>query len=205
MPGITEPVVTLAAFLKIDLPSRSVRLCDGGQLTYQFEKYEAFDSVYGSVISLDAIESGFGDVAEGAQIVLAPNPEATVTDWWNMGLFDRRVRMWLGEVDADGFTVSSATLVADLLVDTYERRQGLGGEEQLVIDLMSRAEKLFLRNEGNVCAERFHQLVWPGENGFDNCTDLVGYLAWGAESPPRGSSTTGGSGSSTPAGRFVLR
>jgi hypothetical protein len=118
-----------------------------------------------------------------------PDPDATVSDWWREDLFDTRLRLWIGEVNADGYTVSSATLLADWLVDNVERVQGAGGQDLLSLSLMSRSEKLFLLNEGNVCSDRHHQTVFTGERGFENCTDLMGFVAWGTANPQR---TAGG-------------
>lgn len=191
----TDRTITLASFLKWETPASNVLLCDGGTLIYDSETYSAKDSVFGSIASFDAIEAGFGDVAESGSLTLAPSPDAALADWWRDDLYDTRIRLWMGEVEADGFTVSSATLLADWLVDTVERTQSMGGQDLLTLELMSRSEKLFLKREGNVCSERFHTSVWARELGFRNCTDLVGYIAWGTANPPRGSTGGGGGGS----------
>lgn len=198
IPGAEENAVTIACFLKWELPERNVLLCDGGMLEYSSEPYQSEDVDFGAIHTPSPIDAAFGDVAEAGQVVLAPQGEAAVTDWWRDDLFDTRLRIWLGNVDADGYTVSNATLLADLLVDTYERRQNSGGEELLGLDLIGRAEKLFLINEGNVLSQRFHQSVFAGEDGMNNCTDLTGYLAWGAATPPRGSTSGGGGSTFTP-------
>ena len=63
---------------------------------------------------------------------------------------------------------------------------GANGSRVLELNFLARSEALFLRNEGNVCSSRFHQSLFAGERGFDNCTGLAGYLAWGALAPSRG-------------------
>jgi hypothetical protein len=164
-------------------------------LDFDSERYESLDGVFGTVRDTGSIEAGFGDQAEDGVLVLVPNPDADVADWWRSDLFDCRVRMWMGEVDADGITVSSATQLSDLLVDTAERVQGEGGEDLLSLELVGRGDKLFLTSTGNVCSDTYHQTVFPGELGFVNCTDLLGLLAWGAASPQRsagGPSAPGG-------------
>lgn len=188
----TDRTVSLVYFIKAEFPAGNVLLCDGGMIEYDSEAYSSYDSVFGSLQAPDAFEMAFGDMAEQATVVFAPNPDATVTDWFRSDLENCRVRAWLGELDSDGYTVSSAELMADLLVDTVERRQGAAGQDLLAVTLIGRTEKLFLIQEGNVCSERFHESVWTGENGFDNCTDLQGYVAWGTESPRRGVSGGGG-------------
>ena len=116
-----------------------------------------------------------------------------LTDWYGDHLLDARLRTWAGELDADGKTVSTAELLDDLLVDTYEQLIGARGSRLLELGFISRTERFFLRNEGNVCSSPFHQSIYPGERGFDNCTDKVGYRAWGALAPARGGAVRGGS------------
>lgn len=189
--GATDPVIRLASIVKFEAPDGDVRLCDGGLLDFASERYESLDEVFGALREVSGPEAGSGDQAEDGTLVLVPNPEADLGDWWRTDLFDCRIRTWLGEVDADGVTVSSATQEADLLVDTAERVQGEAGEDLLVLELVGRGDKLFLTNEGNVCSDTFHQTVYAGELGFENCTDLRGFIAWGAASPPR---SAGGAG-----------
>ena len=181
----TNPVVLLAALVKLEAPDGDVRLCDGGILDYASERYESWHAVFGSIHQTDELEAAFGDAAEYGQLVLAPNPEADGADWWRVDLEGCRLRGWIGELDADEVTVSSATQVHDLFVDAGERIQGEGGEDLLVLELVGRGDKLFLANEGNVCSDTFHQTVFSGETGFANCTDVRGFVAWGAESPAR--------------------
>lgn len=184
--GATDRTITLAGFLKFEAPGGDVRLCDGGFLDYDSERYEALHPVFGSVRALDEFSAAFGDSAEDGGISFVPAPDATVSDWWRTDLGDSRIRFWQGEVS--GKTVSSATLLADLLVDTPERTQSEGGDDVLALSLIGRAEKLFLTNEGNVCSERFHKSVWSGEDGFNNCTDDPVPVAWGVEAPSTGTS-----------------
>lgn len=190
--ALTDTSITLAALLKWEAPDGDVRLCDGGFLDYDSERYTAQDDVFGTVIGWEAIDHSFGDAAEELTLVFAPHPDATLTDWWRGDLENSRVRIWLGEVDSDGKTVSTATQLGDYLVDTITREQGPEGSDVLRVDLMGRAEKLFLLNEGNVCSDRFHQTVYPGELGFRNCTDAQQVFAWGVAGPSGG--TVGGGG-----------
>lgn len=181
----TDPTITLAAIVKFEAPDGDVRLCDGGMLDFASERYESLHPVFGTVREGGDNEAGFGDQAEDGTLVLVPHAEASVGAWWRNDLFGCRIRAWMGEVDADGVTVSSATQISDLLVDTAERVQGEAGEDLLVLELVGRGDKLFLTNEGNVCSDTWHQSVYAGELGFQNCTDLRGFVAWGAANPPR--------------------
>ena len=189
----TDVAITLACFLKFEAPDGNVLLSDGGMLEYDSEEYTAYDDVFGAVYEPEAIEAAFGDLAEDSTLILAPNPDATLTDWYRTDLENCRVRVWMGEVDSDGYTVSTAEQLGDYTVDTIERRQSASGQDLLVLGLIARTEKLFLKREGNVCSERFHKTVFSGEDGFNNCTDLRGYVAWGTESP-RAAGAGGGGG-----------
>lgn len=196
----TDRTITLATFLKWEAPAGNVRLCDGGFVTFAAESYAALHPVFGAVQAFPEVSAGFGDAAEAGQLVLMPAPGATLTDWWRADLFGTRLRLWLGEVGSDLVSVSSATLLADWLVDNVTREQGPAGSNLLTLDLVSRSERLFLVNEGNVCSDRFHQTVYSGELGFKNCTDVQGYFAWGAVDSGREEPVKGGKSKKNKAG-----
>ncbi|MGB7407147.1 MAG: hypothetical protein WA908_01460 [Pontixanthobacter sp.] len=185
--------ITLTCFAKLEAPNGDVRLCDGGFVYFEGEKYEAQHDIYGTIQSIDEIEASFGDLAEGGDIVFSPNPDAALTDWFRADLENSRLRIWIGEIAEDGKNVVRATQIADRLVNTAGRDQNPSGEDLLPLSLIGRAQKLFLVNEGNVCSERFHKSVWPGENGFNNCIDNQVEVAWGVASSPNGT-TSGGRG-----------
>ncbi|RKF23381.1 hypothetical protein D6851_02605 [Altericroceibacterium spongiae] len=189
----TDPIITTAYFLKLEAPDGDVRLCDGGVLMFGGELYESHHPIFGALIEPDAPEDGFGDMAEDGQIVLGPNPPASVQAWYRADLEGCRLRIWESDIDSDGLTAINVKQRRDMLVDTVGRRQAANGQDQLILSLIGRPEKLFLKNEGNVCSQRFHQSVFAGERGFENCTDLRGFVAWGAETPPRSAGYTGGS------------
>jgi len=192
----TDRVVTMAAFMTLEAPSGTVRICDGGFLKFDdgsgLETFESEHSVFGSIAEMDAFEAAFGDVAESASIAFHPHPDAVLTDWYTPALRDSAVKFWLGEVDRETGVASNAELLADMLVDVPAREISAEGELTLAMELSGRAERLFLTNQGNVCSERFHKSVWAGEDGFNNCTDTPVPVAWGAAAPPTGTSTRGG-------------
>jgi hypothetical protein len=207
----TDPIITLSTFVKLEFPDGDVRLCDGGMISYDGEVYHSQHDVFGSLAGLEAFETGFGDMAESGELVLAPIDEFAFASegsgeplglllaltgagggsyWLREDLLDCRVRAWQGVVDSDLYTVSAADQLGDYYVDNIVRDQGPGGQNLLRLPLIGRAEKLFLKREGNVCSERHHKTVWAGEDGFNNCTDLQGFVAWGAMAPARGGTTT---------------
>lgn len=177
--GATDRIVTLVNLVKFEGPDGDVRLCDGGFVDHASEEYQSLHAVFGTVASWPNVSAAMDGLAEDAQLVLAPAPGATLADWWRTDLLDCRVRVWQGELDTDQLTVINATLLGDWLVDNAGRAQSADGD-LLQLDLIARTERLFLTDEGNVCSDRFHQSVYPGELGFVNCTDVQGYFAWGA-------------------------
>lgn len=189
--GATDPTITLVTLLKWEAPGGDVRLCDGGFVDHAGERYEASHPVFGKVLDWPSITATMDDLSEDASITLSPAPGATLADWWRTDLIGTRVQVWVGELDTDLLTVIDATRLGDLLVDTVGREQPEGGN-LLALDLISRTERLFLTDEGNVCSDRFHQSVWPGETGFLNCTDVAGKFAWGAAESTAEETSKGG-------------
>lgn len=193
----TDRTVTLAAILEWEAPDGDVRLADGGVVKFDsgagVVSFIGKDPVFGTIAGFDIFESGVGDQVEGGEISFAPASDATVSDWWRSDLENTRARIWLTEVGSDGVSAESATLLADWLVDTASRDQGDGGRDVLSVEFMTRLQKLFEIRQGNVCSDRFHQSIWSGERGFENCHDGPQYFAWGTEAP-RGSGGSGGSG-----------
>ena len=192
----TDRVITLVGLMKLEAPGGDVNLCDGAFVYFDAgsgsERYTSQHAVFGSLGDPEPFDSGFGDSAEGWSLTLVPNPVADLGDWYRADLRDSRVRFWLGEVDPDGKTVSSSELVADMLVDVPSRVIAADGSVTLELDLISRGERLFLVNEGNVASERFHKSIWSGENGFNNCTDVPIPVAWGVAGPTAGVGGGGG-------------
>lgn len=194
--AVSDLAITLCEVLKLEVPGGDVRLSDGGFVDFGGERYNSEHPVFGTRVSTGDFQSGFGDLAEGGTLILAPNPDAALATWYRSDLEDARVRIWLGEVT--GKTLNDAEQIGDLLVDTVSLELA-AGVQLLKLGLIARSDKLFLRNEGNVCSTRHHQRQYPGERGFDNCTGTPGYLAWGVQAPqPRSSGGGGGFNGNSP-------
>lgn len=191
--------IHLIAFCKIELPTRTLRICDGGFMYFGGEKYEAEDAVFGSIAAVDELEAALGDAAEDAKIVFLP-PATTAASEINRKQFHlSRARFWMGVIGSDGKTVTTAEQLMDALVDYTVLRLRQSGRE-LEMSFIGRPEKFFLRNEGNSLNPRFHKSVWPGEKGLDN-TGAKQTVAWGVGSP-RGVSGGGGLGGIGGGGSF---
>lgn len=207
--SLSDRRLTLAAFMKLELPGGDVRLCDGGVLKFGGEEYAARHPIWGALAEVPPAESALGDFAPGGSIVLAVDPSAPRSTLLADAVRQSRVRAWWGEVDSASNTVTSATLLGDWVVDFPRLRVTRAGR-LVSLQMITRAERLFLTNRGNVCSPRFHKSIWPGERGFDNCTDVPVQVAWGTQGAPAGSvgagMMTGGSPGSIAGGRqFVGR
>ena len=92
-----------------------------------------------------------------------------------------------------------------VLVDTAGREQG-EASDILTLEFMTVLERLFAINQGNVCSDTFHQTIFSGERGFENCTDNQSFFAWGTESPAgSGGGNSGSPGSGAPGGGGFAR
>jgi hypothetical protein len=195
--AFTGDAITIAGLVKIELPIRTLYLSDGGQVKWGAETYQESDADFGSIYAFEPQREGFGDMAPGSVLTFVPADGAAAATLSQPTYQNSRMRLWLAEVDATGNVTGTPELIEDMLLDSTVLRVNRG-ERILDLGMISRAEKLFLANEGNGCTARFHKSVWPGELGLDNANGAQVTVAWGVESPPRGSvsgaNSFGGSG-----------
>lgn len=173
-------MVALAGLLRIDLPDRTVRLCDGGVVRWGSETYVARDSMYGVLSEVEELTEGVGDEVPSLGITFLPAASAAPDDLARDGDQASRVRMWIADVDqATGTVVSTPDLQFDGQLDQSVLTVGRERRD-LTTTVVSTAERLFSRNEGNSLSPAFHALLWPGEAGQDLATGLTTPVAWGA-------------------------
>lgn len=183
--------------LKIEFPTRTVRLCDGGFLVWGAETYRASDAVFGTISSLDGLNEGVGDEVPALELVLTPPGSTGAGDLVQPGFQNSRVRAWLASFNTTtGALVGTPEQLFDGQVDQCTVKVGRGRKE-LQMSAVGRLERFFQRNIGNSLNPTFHKAVWPGETGEDNATGLSRPVAWGVEAPPGytyGASGGGGGG-----------
>lgn len=180
--------VLLVGLIKIELPSRTLRLCDGGFLNVGAEQYSSSDADFGTIGGVESLEEGVGDEVPAGRLTFLPQSNAAAVTLSAPTMQGSRMRFWIAEVDeATGTIVGTPDLQADMQLDLTTLVVGRG-TRRLDMNFVSRLERLFKINEGNSLNPRFHKTVWPGELGEDNATGLSQTVAWGVESPPRGSS-----------------
>jgi hypothetical protein len=181
--------IGLVGLMKMELPTATITYSDGGFFSFAGDDYTSSDAVFGTIGSLEPISESVGGTLPAFQMTFLPNSSAAAADISQPGFQNSRVRFWLGEFNpATGLIIGTPDLLFDGQVDRPVLVLGRG-KRVLEIDIVTRVERLFLRDEGNSLTPSFHKSIWPGELGHDNAIDLELPLAWGVASPPRG--TTG--------------
>lgn len=176
-------VIHPVALMEIALPSRTVRLCDGGYVFWGANKFDCVDPDFGTVKSAESFEEKTGDEAPGGKVTFLPPSAAAATALSNPAFQGARMRFWLGELDpVTGRIVGSPELTADLAIDTVTPKASKGTRE-VDIEFESSAKRLFLVLRGAALCDRFHQLCFPGELGMVNATGMPRSTAWGAANP----------------------
>ncbi|NIJ37923.1 hypothetical protein FHR22_002626 [Sphingopyxis panaciterrae] len=186
--ALGDRFIALVGLAQFDFPGRTVRLADGGVAKMDGELFHAKDEVFGALAEADPIDEAMGDALPDGGITLFIPQETALSVVMNPALQGCRVRFWHGELDmATGVATGEMlrdTLVDQVMWDPIERK--------LSLTLMGRTERLAVINRGNYACAAFHKSVYPGERGFDNCTDAQFQKAWGTAGAPRG--VTSGSG-----------
>jgi hypothetical protein len=192
----------LAGLLHWEAGDEDVRLVDGGTLTVDGDVFTTRHAIFGAISGFDAVNEGVGDEAPASVITFSPASNADPYAINSPDLQGSRIRMWIAEVDGDtGEVVGTPDQVLDSIVDVPRLRIGRG-TTQLELDIVSRAERLFLVNEGNVLSGEFHRRLYPSETGLNNAIGVPTVVAWGTVGAPRGTTSYSG-GSFGSAGSFI--
>jgi hypothetical protein len=186
--------IMLAGLLFWEAGAEEVRIVDGGTLTVDGDVYVSRHAIFGAISAFESINEGVGDEAPAGVLTFSPAPDADPYTLNSPDLQGTRLRMWIAEVDKDtGAVVGTPDQVLDSIVDVPRlrlRRQAM----ELETDIVSRAERLFLINEGNVLSGEFHRRLYPSETGLDNAIGVPTVVAWGTVGAPRGTASYGGGG-----------
>lgn len=174
--------VALIGLMKMELPTRTVRLCDGGFIEFDSETYRSADDVFGTIASLEGLGEGVGDEVPALEVTFYPHGDAEPSDLSQPGFQTSRVQFWIAEYDVE---VGTITGTPDLVFDGQLDRTALtvGQTREVSCSVVSLAERLFELNIGNSLNPSWHKSVWAGELGHDNATGLSIPVAWGTSSP----------------------
>lgn len=193
--ALDDNVIWLSGLCEIDLPGRTIRLCDGGVVVWSGNTFAAEDDEFGTIESVDSVSEAISDEAPSGKLTMIPSSLFDVTDVFQPDAQGSPMRFWLAEIDpaTGGVTGTPENLFSGFL-DTLTLRIGKA-TRQVEMEFMSEAERLFWTKEGNVLSPRFHKSVWSGELGLDFATGTQVAVPWGVSGPARGSIFSGGSGS----------
>ena len=176
--------------LRIDLPARTVRLCDGGFITYASELYTASDSVLGSIGGIDTIGEGASGELPALDITFNPPAPLAFTELTTGALQRSQVRLWLAEYNVEtNAIVGTPDLLFIGQLDQPSVRYSRT-EYSVSISCVPLAEWMFERDTGNALSSTFHKSLFPGELGHDNATGLQVPIAWGVQGPPSGNGSS---------------
>lgn len=184
---LSDPVFTHVGLCEIELPSYTLRLCDGGFLDWTAHgMFRSEDPTFGTIEAVSDVEERVGDQGPQGQITLLPPALAAASDLFLPAAQGSPVRFWLGEVDAaTGTLVGTPDREFTGFLDTINVRVGRG-TRKVDVSFVSQGERLFHTKEGNVLAPAFHTSVWPGEKGLDFATGVQLAVPWGVAGPGRG-------------------
>jgi len=194
--------IALTGLVKIELPDRTLRFCDGGFFTYESETYRSKDAVFGTIGALQTMAESVGDIVPAITMTLLPPSVTAPTAISQPGNQTAPAKFIIAEYDAETGLISTGDVEFYGQIDqTVLKRSAT--EYSLTVSIVSLAERLFERNIGNSMNPNWHKSVWPGELGQDNATGLTGAVAWGVEAAPGGGTVRGGGGGGG-FGEFIL-
>lgn len=184
----------LTGLVEIQLPAKTIRLCDGGVIRWGVTDFVSSDPDYGSIGAIESLEEGVGvQVPALSLTMLPPGPDAAALIA-APGNQASPARFWLADYNrATNRVVGTPQLLFNGMVDQLRfavRRDGC----EIGATIVSLLERFFELNIGNSLSSTFHKSIWPGETGMDQATGLSRPVAWGIEAPPGYNS--GGSGGS---------
>jgi hypothetical protein len=193
--------IGLTGLLKIELPDRTLRFCDGGFIEYEGEMYRGEDEIFGTIGQLRTMAESVGDIVPALTVTLLPPDTTAAIEISQPGNQTARARIIIAEYDPEtGLPITGRTEFDGQLDQTVLTAGG--GRKDLTASIVSLGERLFERNIGNTMNPQWHKSNFPGELGHDNATGLGRPVAWGTEAPG-GGQVFGGGGNSEPPNRNV--
>lgn len=172
--------VAVTGLCKIELPSYTIRLCDGGLIKWGAETFTARDATYGAIGSLEPVREGAGDEMVPLEMLLLPPKTTAAAALVQPTMQGSRVRFWFANYVVD---TSAVTGTPELKFDGELDQASLSMALELSLTITEAAARLFELNIGNSLNAAWHKSIWPGETGHDNATGLNRPVAWGVEAP----------------------
>lgn len=193
-----------ATVIKIVLPAKTLRICDGGFLVFGGEIYQSEDADFGTLAAGEGVSEGEGDEAPAASITFSPNSNAATETLSHPNMQLSPVSIHQVSVDGSNGQVLASVLLFEGFLDTPVLAVGKGSRS-LEMSLISDTDRFFMIYEGNRMSQENHQRRWPGELGHNNMSGVEQDVAWGSESRPRSSGASSGGGTSSNLGSLFNR
>lgn len=177
--------VTLCGLIKIEMPSHTILISDGGFVSYAGETYQSEDSLFG-VISGFEINGTAPDQAPGGKITFLTRSANAAAQLVAPGFQTSKLSIWLAEINEATATVIGTPIILTLA----QLDRGIISEtmrsREVALEFVSLGERLMTINEGNSLNGTFHKRIFAGELGLDNAIGMGVTVAWGASAAPRG-------------------
>jgi hypothetical protein len=188
----------LIVLFKMELPSETVRLSTGVQVTYDSESYIPADPEWGVLSHVGVIKSGQTGRAVSPDVGLMIASDAKIEAISAKATEDSRIRIWWGAVDPATGAVEiddENGPVCTMYLDTTDTSFPVGQRQTLIKTYAATARQL-RPNTRQRLNPSFHKSIYSGETGLDNVTGIADADGWRSNDPPlrRGSSSGGGSG-----------
>ena len=184
-------IISLVRITLRDGPT--IRLSDGGFITWGTETFTGLDPVFGTIGSVESMAEGVGDEIPALELTLLPPVTSAPAELTAPGYQNSEVNIYIGEFSQEtGQFIGTPDVMFNGQIDQPIFRIGRERRE-IVLTIVSTAERLFLQNSGNSLTPRWQKSIWPGDKGHDNAVGLTIPVAWGVEQRP-----VAGSGASTP-------
>lgn len=181
--------LALTGLMEIALPGRTVRLCDGGVITWSGNTFTARDAVFGVIGSIGNLAEGIAGELPKLDIAMNPATDAAPAQLSSEAYQGSAVRFWIADYNPEtGAVTGTPSLQFDGQIDQTVLTIG-PDTTGLDITVVPRAERLLNRNSGNGLSPTFHKAIWSGEAGHDDASGLTIPDAWGAEAPVTGGRT----------------
>jgi hypothetical protein len=181
--------LALTGLMAITLPSRTVRLCDGGRIIWGANAFSGRDAVFGVIASISNLSEGIAGELPKLDVTLNPADISDPAALSDAAFQNSAVQFWLADYDPEtGAVTGTPDLQFDGLIDQTVLTIGDDGTE-LAITVVPQAERLLNRNSGNGLSPTFHKSIFATETGHDDASGLTIPDAWGAEAPVSGGRT----------------
>jgi len=187
-------VIGYIGLLKVELPTHTAYLTDGGFIVFGADTYTSNDSVLGTLASIEPMSEGVGDDIPALDLTFSPPNSIAITDLTNGAMQRGLISLWLAEYNVETGLVDGTPNLQFIGQIDQPAIRFTKTEYSISVSAVSQAEWFFERDIGNVLSSSFQKSIYPGDTGHDNATGLSIPIAWGTESPRTSGGGSGGGG-----------